>query len=60
MPWKFVFKLWFYEVLQTTIVICLTIVVSKTSCDQRSQTNFHGIKYMNLIYIYLFIFLFTH
>ena len=27
----------------------------KTSWNQRSQTNFHGIKYINLIYIYLLL-----
>ena len=41
MPWKFVCDFWFHEVLQTTMVrqftkgftsvICLTIVVCKTS-----------------------------
>ena len=29
------------------------IVVCKTSWNQRSQEYFHGIEYLNLIYIYL-------
>ena len=33
-------------------IICLTIVACKTLWNQRLQTNFHGIKYINLIYIY--------
>ena len=46
------------EVLQTAIffsfVICLMIVVCKTSWNLRSQTNFHAIKYIKSI-IYLHI-----
>ena len=34
-------------------IICLMIIVCKTSWNQRLQTNFHGIKYINLMYIYL-------
>ena len=33
-------------------VIGLMIVLCKTSWNLRSQTKFHGIKYINLIYIY--------
>ena len=56
MPWKFICNLWFHKVLQTTI-IRQTIVVSKTSWNRRSQTNFRGIKYINLIHIYLLLLL---
>ena len=38
-------------------VICLIIVVCKTSWNLRSQTNFHGIKYINHIYIYIYIYI---
>ena len=38
---------------QVDNVICLMIVVCKTSWNQRSQINFHGIEYINLIFIYL-------
>ena len=33
-------------------VMCLMIVVCKTSCNRRSQTNFHEVEYINLISIY--------
>ena len=36
------------------LVICLMIVVCKTSWNLRLQTNFHAIKYINLIYIYIY------
>ena len=49
-PWKFICDLWFHEVLQTTMV-------KQTSGNQRAQTNFHGIKYINLIYIYVYIYI---
>ena len=53
MQWKFVCDLWFHEVLQTTIVSQITKLHVKL---QRSQTNFHGIKYVNLIHIYYIYF----
>ena len=37
------------------IYIYIYIYVCKTSWNQKSQTNFHGIKYINQIYIYIFI-----
>ena len=36
-------------------VICSMVVACKTSWNQRSQTNFHSIKYINLIYMYLLL-----
>ena len=43
-----------FSIYSFPFVICLMIVVCKTSWNQRSQTNFHGIKYINLIYIYIY------
>ena len=43
----------FFRFIHFLSLSCLMIVVCKTSWNQRLQTNFHGIKYINLIYIYL-------
>ena len=51
------------NIIVFSFVICLMIVVCKTSENQRSQTNFHAIKYIksniylfiNILYIYKYI-----
>ena len=56
MPWKLFCDLRFHEVLQSTIIRqILMIVVCKISWNLMSQTNFHSIKYINLIYIQLLL-----
>ena len=47
-----VFFVWVIVVYNLHLVICLSIVVCKASWNLRLQTNFHDIKYINLIYIY--------
>ena len=59
MTWKFVCDLRFHEVLQNNNRRQITKwneeIEKIEKSKLRSQTNFHGIKYINLIYIYLFI-----
>ena len=56
---KFVFNLRFHEVfinnnLQADIESALRLLFVRTSWNQRSQTKFHGIKYINLPYIFIY------